>query len=359
MMQTDREADVEPQAGARFLEIDALRGIAALCVLAFHYLVRYAEQAPGGIPIPRVARFGEYGVELFFVISGFVIYLTVERLPSVRRFAVARFARLYPVYAVAALATFAVTSIIPDRSPASLPVAAQNLTMIQGFFQVRYLDAAYWSLTVELAFYVVIAVLLALKKVQHALLVLVVIALANTAVNAADRKVDLGTFLLWTEGHVRFLRYAGLFAAGVAFYELFVQGRRTPLIALALVLAPVAELVDNGRENAMVVLVIVVTFALVLQFRPRVLRWSVLLFLGEISYALYITHAEIGYASMQTLERAGLNHWISLALTVALAIGIAWVLTAVVERPSRRWLRAKLASKTGQNADGESVTPSS
>jgi len=355
MTKTGTDMRVEATSGARFLEVDALRGIAALCVLFFHYLVRYPEQAPGNIPIPRVARFGEYGVELFFVISGFVIYLTVERLPSVRRFAVARFARLFPIYAVAVVATFAVMWLTPDRRHESLPLLAQNLTMVEGFFEVPYMDAAYWSLTVELAFYAVIALLLALKKVHHALLVLVVIALANTALNAADRRVDLGDIVTWTEGHVRFLRYAGLFAAGVAFYELFVRGRRTPLIALALVLAPVAELVDNGRENAIVVAVIVVTFALVLQFRPRVLRWSVLLFMGEISYALYITHAEIGYASMQTLERAGVGHWVALCLTVGLAIGLAWVLTVAVGRPARRWLRDVLAPAGADLAPRESL----
>jgi peptidoglycan/LPS O-acetylase OafA/YrhL len=83
----------------RLHELDVLRGLAALCVVVSHYTsysARYLSGAPFGVLVPTI--YGFYAVLLFFMISGFVIYFTLERSRTWQDFAVSRVSRLYPAY---------------------------------------------------------------------------------------------------------------------------------------------------------------------------------------------------------------------------------------------------------------------
>lgn len=81
----------------RVEQIDVLRGLAALTVVFSHYFPfwdRYVEDILVIVP----GAYGFYAVKLFFVISGMVIFMTLDKCNSVADFAVLRFSRLYPAY---------------------------------------------------------------------------------------------------------------------------------------------------------------------------------------------------------------------------------------------------------------------
>ena len=138
----------------RLAQLDALRGIAALAVVLFHYTTRY-DQLFGHAQAPLVAfPQGWLGVNLFFMISGFVIFMTLARTARPMDFVVSRFSRLYPAYWGAIVLTFALTHAIglPGKT-VGWDVLAVNVTMVQGFFGVPHVDGVYWTLEVELLFY--------------------------------------------------------------------------------------------------------------------------------------------------------------------------------------------------------------
>ena len=81
-----------PVSQARVVELDALRGLAALAVVAFHYTTHYGNEVGHLGDMPVSFDFGNYGVELFFLISGFVIFMTLERTRTAMDFVVSRFA---------------------------------------------------------------------------------------------------------------------------------------------------------------------------------------------------------------------------------------------------------------------------
>jgi peptidoglycan/LPS O-acetylase OafA/YrhL len=329
-----------PPTTGRVVELDALRGLAALAVLGFHYLVLYPRIFDTTLPVPPLIVYGEYGVELFFIISGFVIYLTMEHRSTVRSFAFARFARLYPVYWAALAVTFLVTRAwpIPNSAPTPTEVLI-NLTMFGGFFKVTYVDSAYWSLTVELGFYLTMAALLALRRIHRALEVVFGIALLYMVVNVINRFESTHWIQVPIEAHLRFIRYAHLFAAGIAFYLYFVKGRRNPLVYAAVIMTPVIGVIDGGLVSGIVVGFVVVIFWIAVAFRPGVLRWRPLLLLGGISYALYLVHQYVGYVIISRLDERGVNHWVSVGVATAASLGLAAGLTFAVERPARAWLR--------------------
>ena len=102
-MQSDNNKET---FNSRILELDVLRGLAALGVVLFHYTVVYPlsynpyESTLFKFPL------GYYGLHLFFMISGFVIFMTLERTAHSLDFIVSRFSRLFPCYWAAVILTF-------------------------------------------------------------------------------------------------------------------------------------------------------------------------------------------------------------------------------------------------------------
>src|SRR5689334_7369036 len=143
----------------RIRELDALRGLAALAVVLFHLTFRYDPEHLS----PIAVRWGHYGVELFFVISGFVILMTAERAGSLAAFVVSRIARLFPVFWPAVLLSAGAAAFMETQRPWLMEVAA-NLTMLPVYLGFDFVDDSYWTLEVELAFYVAVGILIVTRQ---------------------------------------------------------------------------------------------------------------------------------------------------------------------------------------------------
>src|ERR1043165_7322111 len=83
--------------GTRLTELDVLRGMAAVWVLSFHYPNYYDRLFHPNKSVP-LFQSGAHAVNLFFIISGFVIYMTLAKTKKPMDFVVSRFSRLYPAY---------------------------------------------------------------------------------------------------------------------------------------------------------------------------------------------------------------------------------------------------------------------
>ena len=96
----------------RFAELDGLRGIAAMLVVLFHYYYNFYAGGYNAFEGVQVGLFslGKVGVDIFFMISGLVIFWSLDRVRTVGEFAYARFARLFPAYWVGVIVTFSVVS---------------------------------------------------------------------------------------------------------------------------------------------------------------------------------------------------------------------------------------------------------
>jgi hypothetical protein len=142
--------------------LDAVRGIAAFTVAVQHSLdfnypsyVRWSHE---------VFRPGEWGVVLFFISSGFIVPVSLERYNSVGRFWIGRFFRLYPLYwavSAAALILFAFNryALGGDYTLHWVRATAANLTMAQEFIGQPHVLGQAWTLSYELVFYGVVSVL--------------------------------------------------------------------------------------------------------------------------------------------------------------------------------------------------------
>ena len=199
---------------SRLAELDLLRFVAAVSVVLFHFcaapIVQGTVDTTAFGAVGTIARFGYLGVELFFLISGFVIIMSVQHR-SVRGFLVHRALRLYPSFWAAILLTVIAISILGAATDVpSVRVITANMTMLPGYLGVDKLDEVYWTLAVELKFYAIVAIILSVGLIKRAEALAIcwigLLAIVEVGVGGAW----LRSLLIYPHG--------SLFAAGILFY---------------------------------------------------------------------------------------------------------------------------------------------
>lgn len=331
---------VDRAGRVRMVELDSLRGLAALVVVLYHYIDRYAETI-GHVTEPLFwIPWGDNGVQLFFIISGFVIFMTLNRTRRPLDFVVSRFARLYPAYWAALVLTVAVVILAPTEEfePTAFEVVV-NTTMWQSLFLVRDVEGAYWTLYVELCFYVVMLALFAmgqLKRIERWLAVAFAIVWAFWLGKYLHGEYGWSWRLTATFGRV--IPEIPFFVIGVCLYRIQQAVRVDQSIGFMLAaLVTIALLMEPF--DAATALAGIGTFALIFAGRAAVLRMAPLVWLGSISYSLYLIHNYAGRALIYTLQQAGWSANASILLITLLALAGASVLTYLIERPARRAIR--------------------
>ncbi|WP_328547896.1 acyltransferase [Streptomyces platensis] len=337
---------------SRLRALDGLRLLAALMVAAYHYGGRDGEiaQAWGGSPLhqfPTAAplfAYGCLGVQIFFVISGFVICLSGWGR-TLRAFIASRVSRLYPAYWAAILLVTAVFAL-PWVAYKALPPSEvlTNLTMLQQPLGVDRVLGVCWTLWAEMRFYALFALCVVLPGATRGRVVLFCAGWTLAAALAqAAHEPFLDTVLM--------PEYAPFFIGGIGLYLLHRYGARDP-IAWAIVLVSwligqhyaVVKLwhapsVDafSYRSTAGIIAVITLGFALVAAVALGKLRWANWRWLtvaGALTYPFYLVHEHLGWVVVRALHHgAGLPSYATLMLTVGLMLLLAWVLHRFIERP--------------------------
>jgi peptidoglycan/LPS O-acetylase OafA/YrhL len=316
----------------RVASADFLRGVAALSVARFHF-TNGGPLLEGGW-LKDSGRHGWLGVHAFFVISGFVIPLSMHRAGyALRRhagtFLLKRFVRLEPPYLLA-VSLCVVLGALSAAAPgyAGQPFVLDRVQLLlhvgylNAFFDVPWLNPVFWSLAIEFQFYLSMALLYPLLAQRRR-------AVALAALGAAS----LSALALRDEAFV-FL-YAPLFGFGVlAFWLRTGQLGSLAFLALAAANAIVAVPALGPAATA-----VGGATALMLAFA----EWRVpraLSFLGAVSYSLYLLHVPIGGRVVNLGARAAegdVARILVLAAALATSLLAAWLFFRLVERPAQRW----------------------
>jgi peptidoglycan/LPS O-acetylase OafA/YrhL len=290
--------------------------------------------------LPFYVWFGFYGVQLFFIISGFVIFMTLERTHTVMDFVVSRFARLYPTYwAAIIITTFNVWLFFLPSGEVPLSATLINFSMLQAWFSVPHLEEVYWTLEVELAFYALVLALFALgslKKINFVAIgwmcaMLVVVWEQKLTGNQIHPILRL-SFIL---------DYANLFLAGIMFYKLYQQDRALST-KLVLIAAAVVEFIIYGPAMGIVTMLFFALFlAVVFQVRSvsAILSFKPLVYIGTISYSFYLIHENTGYGILSWLYAYQISPNIAIPVAFLGAFALAACLNRLVEIPSREAIR--------------------
>jgi peptidoglycan/LPS O-acetylase OafA/YrhL len=283
----------------RISGLDGLRGIAA-CAVAIHHIAAASTYVFGGQISPWTS-WGRFGVEVFFVVSGFVILMTIERSVDARAFVVSRFARLFPAYWTAVLVAAAAGLLAPSEKfpTVSLALTAENMTMFQRFLSAPSLDWSYWTLAYELAFYYALLAVFRAGALRYIDRLCLCWLAFGTALKLS------GLILIEPIATALLADYGQFFAMGIAIYRISTD-RGT--IWTYLVIAAALFLCSLGggpiSYNAPPALYLLVgIFAggavwLAVTAPPKFLVSRPILFLGAISYPFYLVHFRLSYLVM-------------------------------------------------------------
>jgi peptidoglycan/LPS O-acetylase OafA/YrhL len=350
-----RQEAVRERVGRRLYAIDGIRLLAALMVAVHHYAGTDRVDQPANAiwdrPVsdimPTVFRFAAYGwigVEIFFVISGFVICMSCwGRTP--RQFFVSRVIRLYPAYWFAVLFTTGVLVAVPGVwERLRLREVLLNLTMLQSGSGVANVDGVYWTLWSELRFYLLFLVVVATGLTYRKVVVFCCVwgAAAMLAPVSGFRLLELAAN---PEG-------AWYFIAGLALYLMHRFGQDLLLwgiLAMAWLMGQMelghrideVEHVSGWRGSVLIFTVFLLAMvAIALGATDRV-RWKWLVTAGALTYPLYLMHYAAGTTLINRL-RDTMDARLLVVVVLAGFMGLSWVVHRVVERPVSRLLKRGL-----------------
>ncbi|GAA2576967.1 acyltransferase [Winogradskya consettensis] len=347
----------------RLLALDGLRLLCALAVAAYHlgmaWSVDGVRTTTAYLPqeVNSVLIYGFLGVEVFFMISGFVICMSGwGRSP--RSFLASRAARLYPAFWACVLLTTAVMTLFPLTDGIPLPHdltagdIGVNLTMLAEPLNVPYVDTVYWTLWYELRFYLLFAVVIAFGLTRGRLLALGAAWLIASVVIPGD--VPLAELVM--------PQFAPYFVAGTTLYLIRRHGPSLPLWTLlaaswVISLFRVRERVLFANPGfpvpiwpALLIITLAYTTLLLIALGTTDRwNWRCLAIGGAISYPFYLLHPRIGFTLIRyTYDRTALPIPLLIPAAILTLLTTAWSIHHLIERPVSPLLHRLIAQSTAR-----------
>jgi len=328
--------------------LDLLRFLAAFSVMLMHVLQRGFENDKFynfsfGV-LSDAFKYNYLAVNLFFLISGYVILLTAQNR-TLKQFFVSRFLRLYPAYWLACTLSFLVSYfLLQDIFQPTVSRYISNMTMLNGFFGIGYIDGVYWTLLVELKFYILTMLVIYFKlidKTEKILWIWLIVSLLNYFITS-----NLISTLLITDFSSFFCIGAMLYIVGADNFRL--NPKRVAFFSIAFVLGFLnekhtlllrSEHFGVGYDSFTLLLILVgifliFIFAIKQQHIPTSLS-NIFQKLGKSSYPLYLIHLNISLACLRHLAPDGEHRYnIAFGLLVLMPL-LAYGIAVYFEEPLR------------------------
>lgn len=322
-----------PQRSYQYWEsVQALRGIAALVVCIFHFSAFWSK----GLWARELSVYGKYGVQAFFVISGFILPYTLyhgrHKISYYLRFITKRLIRLEPPYILSIVALLGLRWAAATFSPYSTQVfsidwtnLAWHIAYLVPFVEgEQWLNPVFWTLAIEFQFYLFIG------------LYIVLIAHAN-------RWIRLGTIALWISlvflplSEIWLFHYSPLFAVGILFF-MFHEGLLKPRESLTLLL--LASCCLGYCHDLITLLVALLSLGWIAKGNGlgKEGQW-----LGKLSYGLYLLHIPFGASLVldfgQNFVSGDLANTFLIIIAIFISLFAAWLMYWIVEKPFQTWAK--------------------
>lgn len=334
-------------ASGNVRSMEGMRGLAVTAVFFVHYCglaMPYANKTALANGMNALHAMGNLGVDLFFVLSGYLIYAAALKRPQYGQFMARRIRRIYPTFLTVFLVYLLLSIALPHESKIpsgmwnAVAYVAENALLLPGIFPIEPLVTVAWSLSYEMLYYLLIPLLvmgLGLHRWRRGNRIVLFLTLALVGVMAS---------LAW--GHVRVIMFIG----GILLYELRDKRIRLPFVApTALVAGFASMLLPNGTYE-LEAMHAVILFAMLPLFCSACFSQSSLSskclsawpirWLGNMSYSYYLLHGLVIkivlMAMMHVHAPTGHEAMLVAALLIPaylFTIAASAVLFVIIERP--------------------------
>lgn len=347
----------------RIIELDALRAIAALNLLLFHFTWVYSEKYGFASPLGFTLPYGKYGVELFFILSGFVNAMTLLRKRNPADFVAGRFIRILPSYWLVILLNIVLFSTLPMfGETVTKETTLANMTVVPGLLGYENMEPVTWTLQIEMLFYGMLLIFLLtglIDKVLPTMMIGITVSLFGC----------LGTQYLghyypdwsgteWTTffSQLFILPYLPLFAMGMLLNE--IKSKRGKLwmnITGILISAVIFHVIDLRDHNPAATALLFGLVAFSAYGKIPILRCKPFVFISAISYSLYLFHNNLGSALMKLLEHWTVSPLGAVILATLFSIAISAAITFWLEQPVTKYLRGRWSDLKAWHANQQHV----
>lgn len=297
---------------------------------------------------PRTVNYGPFGVAVFFLISGFVIPFSLSK-SSPLEFLISRAIRIYPTYllgtAIMLLCMWFSSRYWGKDFIVNIKELFLNLALIQSNLTTRTIDLVNWTLSIEIKFYIISAILYSFIRKSNPLPILVfsICVLCFTEwYPAAKSIIHFTNFNFSIESLKGELMIVCFMFIGTFFHFHFNEKMTTTQFlccSVALLLVVLMCWTHNewspGIPNTPLnyvygLCVFTLAYTLRKYFRP----FAPLDFIAKISYPLYITHSLISYSIMRIAMDNNISFYFALILAISIVIGISYLLHITIETKS-------------------------
>lgn len=291
----------------RLYGLDVFRFIAAFSVIFFHYcFLGVIEGYYNSSVFNEVFFWGYFGVDIFFILSGFVILISTEKKNSGISFFLSRLKRIYPILILCSFVTMGTGLILGGDLKPMLPKFFNSLTFMSDFWNGELLTAVHWTLMVEIRFYILVAIVkqtkLWDKHKYKILLSWILFAIAN--------KYMIHNDLL---DKIFELQYSFHFVAGILLYLFFVKKEKAyemlPIFALSIAMIfsrmsgylsfikdyKYAKLSFTNFDVLFFIILILAIFTYLTHTDKYLISKKFSITLGALSYPIFLLHGDFGF----------------------------------------------------------------
>lgn len=330
--------------------MEGLRGVAVFLVFWVHYSSLINPWLSGySVPISNfMHEMGNLGVDLFFVLSGYLIYGSILDKPTFApiKYGKRRIQRIYPTFLIVLLLYIALSflfpseSKLPESSFARFNYIAQNLLFLPGIFSINPIITVAWSLSYEVFYYIAIPCLILLLRIKSWRIE------NRLAFWCTVATLGFICFSLWS-GPIRLL----MFISGIFLFELHSKKKitlsswGTRCLIAALALFGFRTFFDVNYELSLAIIFVLFVLLCLCAFNPKSNAYKWLTFtpirwLGNMSYSYYLIHGLtlkfsftiLGFMTQNNFTSNTIYYWLWVPL-FALTLISSFFLFWAIERP--------------------------
>lgn len=339
------------------LNIQSLRAIAISLVVAFHYFSQFTK-------FPLISE-GSVGVQLFFMISGYVISKSLQNSQSLKEFYFKRFFRIYPTLWISIIIILTFLKLFQNMNlthqqldESKIQNLIPSLTLIHFDFinkvfgtELTFIEGVLWTLSVEIFFYLSVGVfyfkVVRFCNISKFLFLFTIISL--TIFEAQKRVSVLNGFLKPIVGGLEIIgaRQYAFFTIGAVFYTYRGKSNTLKIILSVSLLAIIVNASETNQSNVKLLaeILMVILFVITLLNYLPLGKIRFLNRMGNFSYELYLLHNGIGLTSITlVLNNFQLFLWEKVLFVIsvfAIMIYISFLFENYVSSPASKYLKAK------------------
>jgi len=335
----------------RLHELNWLRAVACLCIILYHYTTRYGESYRHCEVHTLNVYWGCGAVNVFFLLTGFLTALHIDR-KNFRSYVKGRFLRLFPDYWCCILLTTLFTACLFPQLTRPWSTILVNFSMCQSFFLTKSVDGAYWTLSYELMFSVLIALVLLLRiGTIKTLIKISWFWLAASLVSYWFMEIEQGNqdaiarLAHYILGLFVMYRCSAPFIVGVALCGIYknVTDKSSSLLLLS---GGILSWYVQTKVYFVCLLVSTLLILLIITLRNRqttkyadYVEYANKTFMvpfdwiAQISYPLYLLHQFVGYSIIKNLEThfGSGSIWL-LTIPFGVCAALAWIVNRIIDR---------------------------